>query len=47
MDPANPDITNSDVVVSTAGRVQGEWFCVIDEDQKDTDPGKRKGPSTG
>ena len=33
MDPANPDITNSDVVVSTAGRVQGEWFCVIDEDQ--------------
>ena len=33
MDPANPDINISDVVVSTAGRDQGEWFYVIDEDQ--------------
>ena len=33
MDPAKPDIINiSDVVVSTAGRDQGEWFYVIDED---------------
>ena len=32
MDPANPDITNSDVVVSTAGRDQGDWFYVIDAD---------------
>ena len=33
MDPANPDIIISDVVVSTAGRDAGEWFYVIDEDQ--------------
>ena len=33
MDPANPDINISDVVVSTAGRDSGEWFYVIDEDQ--------------
>ena len=33
MDPANPDITISDVVVSTAGRDTGKWFYVIDEDQ--------------
>ena len=33
MDPANPDITISDVVVSTAGRDAGQWFYVIDEDQ--------------
>ena len=33
MDPANPDINISDVVVSTAGRDAGEWFYVIDEDQ--------------
>ena len=33
MDPANPDITISDVVVSTAGRDAGEWFYVINEDQ--------------
>ena len=33
MDPAKPDITISDVVVSTAGRDQGEWFYVIAEDQ--------------
>ena len=33
MDPANPDITISDVVVSTAGRDTGEWFYVIGEDQ--------------
>ena len=33
MDPANPDITVSDVVVSTAGRDRGEWFYVINEDQ--------------
>ncbi len=32
MDPAKPDITISDVVVSTAGRDQGEWFYVISED---------------
>ena len=33
MDPAKPDIISiSDVVVSTAGRDQGEWFYVIDED---------------
>ena len=32
MDP-DPDINISDVVVSTAGRDQGEWFYVIDEDQ--------------
>ena len=32
MDPANPDIHISDVVVSTAGRDQGEWFYVIAED---------------
>ena len=32
MDPANPDITISDVVVSTAGRDQGNWFYVIDAD---------------
>ena len=32
MDPAKPDIQISDVVVSTAGRDQGEWFYVIDED---------------
>ena len=29
MDPAIPDINISDVVVSTAGRDQGEWFYVI------------------
>ena len=33
MDPANPDISISDVVVSTAGRDAGQWFYVIDEDQ--------------
>ena len=32
MDPAIPNITISDVVVSTAGRDQGEWFYVIAED---------------
>ena len=32
MDPAKPDITISDVVVSTAGRDQGKWFYVIAED---------------
>ena len=32
MDPAIPDINISDVVVSTAGRDQGDWFYVIDED---------------
>ena len=30
--PAKPDIIISDVVVSTAGRDQGEWFYVIAED---------------
>ena len=33
MDPANPDIKISDVVVSTAGRDAGQWFYVIDENQ--------------
>lgn len=33
MDPANADITVSDVVVSTAGRDQGQWFYVIAQDQ--------------
>ena len=32
MDPANPSINISDVVVSTAGRDAGEWFYVIAED---------------
>ena len=32
MDPAIPDINISDVVVSTAGRDQGEWFYVISAD---------------
>ena len=32
MDPAISDITISDVVVSTAGRDQGDWFYVIAED---------------
>ena len=32
MDPAIPDIKISDVVVSTAGRDQGEWFYVIAEE---------------
>ena len=32
MDPANPDINISDVVVSTAGRDAGEWFYVISAD---------------
>ena len=32
MDPAISDITISDVVCSTAGRDQGEWFYVIDAD---------------
>ena len=32
MDPANPDINISDVVVSTAGRDRGQWFYVIQEE---------------
>ena len=32
MGPANADITVSVVVVSRAGRDQGEWFYVIDAD---------------
>ncbi len=32
MDPANPDIKISDVVVTTAGRDAGQWFYVIDAD---------------
>ena len=32
MDPAIPELTISDVVVSTAGRDQGSWFYVIAED---------------
>ena len=34
MDPALPDITVSDVVVSTAGRDKGNWFYVIAEDRE-------------
>ena len=33
MDPAIPDINVSDVVVSLAGRDQGEWFYVVAQDQ--------------
>ena len=33
MDPAKPDIAVSDVVVSIAGRDQGEWFYVLNADQ--------------
>ena len=33
MDPAIPELTISDVVVSTAGRDSGEWFYVIADDQ--------------
>ena len=29
MDPEKPDIQISDVVISAAGRDQGEWFYVI------------------
>ena len=32
MDPANPDIIISDVVVSTAGRDRNELFYVVDAD---------------
>ena len=32
MDSDLPDIQISDVVMSTAGRDQGEWFYVIDAD---------------
>ena len=32
MEPANSDIIVSDVVVSRAGRDQGEWFYVMDAD---------------
>ena len=34
MDPAHPDITISDVVVSTAGHDQGEIFYVISTDDQ-------------
>lgn len=33
MDPANADIGISDVVVSVAGRDEGQWFYVIAQDQ--------------
>ena len=33
MDPAIPNITISDVVVSKAGHDQDQWFYVIGEDQ--------------
>ena len=39
MDSDLPDIQISDVVMSTAGRDQGEWFYVID-----ADPGQRERP---
>ncbi len=50
MDPASPDIGVSDVVVSRAGRDQGQWFYVIDMDDhflflvngKDRTPDKPK-----
>ena len=32
MDPAIPDINISDVVVSTQGRDQGQWFYVVTQD---------------
>ena len=32
MDPAIPDINISDVVLATAGRDQGNWFYVVNED---------------
>ena len=32
MDPAKPDISISDVVMTTAGRDAGQWFYVIDAD---------------
>ena len=32
MDPAIPDINISDVVVTTSGRDQGQWFYVVNED---------------
>ena len=32
MDPAIQDSHISDVVLSTAGRDQGQWFYVVDED---------------
>ena len=32
MDPANPSISKSDVVVSTQGRDRGQIFYVIEED---------------
>ena len=32
MEPANSEISVSDVVVSRAGRDQGEWFYVVDAD---------------
>ena len=32
MEPANSDIIVSDVVVSRAGRDQGEWFYVVNAD---------------
>ena len=34
MDPAKPDINISDVVVTTSGRDQGQWFYVINEDHE-------------
>ena len=35
MDPEIPDLISiADVVVSTAGRDEGEWFYVIGEDQE-------------
>ena len=33
MDPERPDIQISDVVISAAGRDQGEWFYVIGREE--------------
>ena len=33
MEPANSEISVSEVVVSRAGRDQGEWFYVVDADE--------------
>ena len=34
MDPEQPNFSISDVVVSTAGRDQGEWFYVVDMNEQ-------------
>ena len=34
MDPEQPNFSISDVVVSTSGRDQGEWFYVVDMNEQ-------------